>query len=115
MALLANKFPKAKRFQVVNLGFSPSLYYSHVRQQNIIENKTHTLPFRLIDREGTGLDISTFVARNSFDEQMVGSMADLEGWLEAGIWVTSRDGDRIPAEFGSLVVELGSPLRGWKF
>ena len=41
-------------------------------------------------------------------------MADLEGWLEAGIWVTSRDGDRVPADFGSLVADLGSPLQNWK-
>ena len=72
MAVLANKFPKATRFQVVNLESSPSLDYSHVRQRNIIENETYILPFRLIDSEGTGSDASTFVARNIYDEQMVG-------------------------------------------
>lgn len=51
MAVLANSFPKAKRLQVVKLESSPSLDYSHVRQQNIIENETYILPFRLINRE----------------------------------------------------------------
>ena len=111
-AILANRFPKATKVQVINLESTPVLEFSHVRQQNIIEDETYILPFHLINKEGTCVDDSTFMARNSSDEQMVGSMADLEDWLEAATWVTGRDGDRIPADFGSLVADVGSALRG---
>ncbi|KAM0800092.1 hypothetical protein BDR22DRAFT_852816 [Usnea florida] len=111
-AVLAHKFPRATKIQVVNLESSPVLEFSHVRQQNIIEDETNILPFRLVDKEGPGVDDSTFMACNCSDEQMIGSMADLEDWLEAETWVTGRDGDRIPVDFGSLVVDVGTALRG---
>lgn len=111
-AVLVNGFPKATKLQVVNLESSPILEFRHVRQQNIIEDETYVLPFHLIDKEGTSVDDSTFMARNSSDEQMVGSMADLEDRLEAEIWVTGQDSDRIPADFGSLAADMGPALRG---
>ena len=111
-AILANRFPKATKLQVINLESTPLLEFSHVRQQNIVENETSILPFHLINKEGTCVDDATFMARNTSDEQMVGSMIDLEDWLEVETWVTGREGDRIPADFGSLVADVGSALRG---
>ena len=111
-AILANRFPKATKLQVINLESTPVLEFSHVRQRNIVENETYILPFHQINKEGTCVDDATFIARNSRGEQMVGSMADLEDWLEAETWVTGRDGDRIPADFGSLVADVRSVLRG---
>ena len=111
-AILANRFPKATKLQVINLESTPVLEFSHVRQQNILEDETYILPFHLVNKEGTCVDDATFMARNSSDEQMVGSTANLEDWLEAETWVTGRDGDRIPADFGSWVADVGSALRG---
>ena len=111
-AILANRFPKATRLQVINLESTPIFEFSHVRQQIILEDETYILPFHLINKEGTSVDNAIFMARNSSNEQMVGSMTDLEDWLEAEIWETGRDGDRIPADFGSLVADVGSALRG---
>ena len=58
------------------------------------------------------MDYSTFLACNCSNEQLVRSMADLEDWLTADTWVTCHDGDIIPADFGSLVINIGAALRG---
>ena len=113
-AVLEHRFPKATKVQVVDLESSPVREFSHVRHHNIIEDETYILPFHLVDKEGSNVDESTFMAHNCADEQMVGSMADLEDWLEADTWVTGHDGDRIPAEFDSLAIDTGAELRGRK-
>jgi len=128
-AYRANSFPRVRAIQTMDLLPSgrvmnpgpraPGLWYGsrydHYMQQDIIGDKLHVLPFRMVWREKGALDDETCIGHNAADEEFIGIMTELEPILENSGWVTTVDSDRWSTDFRSFASQRLASLRAPRF
>lgn len=114
-AYQAHAFPRARAIQTMDLHSSDRRQHDHYTQQDIVEDRTHLLPFRKVWIEDGTCDEETFAGRNVKDEEFLGVMTELEPLLEDSVWVTTVDGDRWSPDFRSLAAQRSARLRAPRF
>ena len=95
----AAAFPQAKTLQLVNLLQGGRHAYEFSLQQDIVKNRAHILPFRLIwVQDGRG-DDGIFFVRDRHDQVFLGFLDPMDDRIEDGAWITTVEGYRWSTDF----------------